>query len=153
MRDKDFWWIKLLKLNYRKSESCRMHWNTLNHDEFVSRKLLKLKYRKGDQIIHVFCKIDSSQKLCPPLYFVEISWLWEKYSLIMKISLKANEWRRNCVHKTFRIEIQKREPNNEGILQNLLPPEIKSPLFNLKKFQGSEKGTRETEKMNWNLMN
>ena len=47
-------------------ESCRMHWNLMNDDEFGSIKLLKLKYRRGDQIIQTFCKIGSPQKLGPP---------------------------------------------------------------------------------------
>ena len=38
-------------------ESCRIHWNAMNDEEFGSRKLLKLKYRRGDQIIQTFCKI------------------------------------------------------------------------------------------------
>ena len=71
----------------------------------------------------------------------------------MKLSLKANEWWGNCVHKTFKVEIEKTGPINPDILQNWLPPEIMSPLFHLKKFQGSEKGSPETEKINWNLMN
>ena len=47
-------------------ESCRIHWNAMNDEEFGSRKLLKLKYRRGDQIIQTFCKIGSPQKLGPP---------------------------------------------------------------------------------------
>ena len=47
-------------------ESCRMHWNVINGDEFGSIKLLKLKYRRGDQIIQTFCKIGSPQKLGAP---------------------------------------------------------------------------------------
>ena len=73
-------------------ESCRMHWNLMNDEEFGSLKLLKLKYRRGDQIIQLFCRIGS-------------------------------------------------------------PQEIIFPLFNSQKLQSSEKGTPESCKMHWNLMN
>ena len=64
-----------------------------------------------------------------------------------------NEWRSNLVNKTFKTELQKGGPNNSDILQNWFPTEIKSPSFNLQKFQGSEKSTNESYKMHWNLMN
>ena len=57
----------------------------------------------------------------------------------MRNALKSNAWRRNSVHKTFKIEIQKGGPNNSDFLQNWFPPEIGSPLFNLEKFQDSVK--------------
>ena len=44
-------------------ESCRMDWNLMHHEEFGSRKLLKWKYRRWDEIIQLFCKIGSPQKL------------------------------------------------------------------------------------------
>ena len=71
----------------------------------------------------------------------------------MRNVLKSNEWQRIWVHKTFKIAMQKGGPNNSDFLQNWLPPEISSPLFNLQKFQKSEKGSSESFGMNWNLMN
>ena len=47
-------------------ESCRMHWNLMNDEEFRSLNLLKLKYRRRDQIIQSFCRPGSPQKLVPP---------------------------------------------------------------------------------------
>ena len=44
-------------------ESCRIHWNAMNNEEFGSIELLRLKYRRGDKIIQTFCKIGSPQKL------------------------------------------------------------------------------------------
>ena len=64
-----------------------------------------------------------------------------------------NEWRSNLVNKAFKTELQKGGPNNSDILQNWFTTEIKSPSFNLQKFQGSEKSTNESYKMHWNLMN
>ena len=48
-------------------ESCRMPWNPMNDEKFGSLKLLKLKYRRGDQIIQIFCRIGSPQKLGHPV--------------------------------------------------------------------------------------
>ena len=67
--------------------------------------------------------------------------------------MKSNEWRRNCVHKSFKIEIQKWGPNNSDFLQNWFPPEIRVPLLNLKKFRISEKSTPESCRMNRSVMN
>ena len=86
----NFW--KFQNSDKSTAESCRMHWNLMNDEEFGSLKLLKLKYRRGYQIIQPFCRIGS-------------------------------------------------------------PQEIRSPLCNLWKFQKSEKGTNESRRMHWNLMN
>ena len=53
----------------------------------------------------------------PPLLFIEIWRLWEKYAWIMHSGLKSNEWQRIWVRKTFKIEIQKGGPNNSDFLQ------------------------------------
>ena len=71
----------------------------------------------------------------------------------MQNALKSNEWRRIWVNKTFKTELQKDGPNNWVILRNWFAPEIKSSLFNLKKFKDSEKTTLESCKTHWNLMN
>ena len=55
--------------------------------------------------------------------------------------------------KLFKIEIQDEGPSNSDFLQNWFPPEIRSPLFNLKKFQNSDKGSSESCRSHWNLMN
>ena len=49
-------------------ESCRMHWNVMNDQEFGSFKFLKLKYRRGDQIIQPFCRIGYPQEYRCPLF-------------------------------------------------------------------------------------
>ena len=71
----------------------------------------------------------------------------------MQKSLKSNERRRTWVHRTSKIEIQKGRPNNSDILQIWLPLEIRSPLFNLQKFQDSEKSTPDSERNHWKLLN
>ena len=49
--------------------------------------------------------------------------------------------------------MQKGGPNNSDILSNWFPPEIRSPLFNLYKFENPERSTPESYKMHWNLIN
>ena len=44
-------------------------------------------------------------------------------------------------------------PNISDLLQNLLPPEIRSPLFNLQKFEDSAKTTPQSCRMHQNLIN
>ena len=71
----------------------------------------------------------------------------------MQNELICIKWRRNSVHKTFKIEIQNGGPNNSNFLQNSFPSEIRShPLFNLYKFQDSDKSTPESCTMHWNLI-
>ena len=56
------------------------------------------------------------------------------------------------VHKSLKIQIQKGGPNNSDFLQNWFHLKIRSPLFNLQKFQDSEKKTPESCRMNSKLM-
>ena len=70
----------------------------------------------------------------------------------MQNALKSNEWWWSWVYKTFKIKIQKGGPNNSSFLQTSFPPESRSPLFDWKIFQDSEKITIESYKMHWNLM-
>ena len=71
----------------------------------------------------------------------------------MHNGLKSNEWWIIWVHRTFKIEIQKWEPNNSDILKNCFTAEIKSPLFNLYKLENPERSTRESYKTHWYLIN
>ena len=45
----------------------------------------------------------------------------------MQNALKSNEWQRNIVHKTFKIETQKGGPYNSDILQNMFPQKLGHP--------------------------
>ena len=42
--------------------------------------------------------------------------------------LICNEWQKIWVHRTFKIQIQKGEPNNSDIMHNWFTPEIRSTL-------------------------
>ena len=65
----------------------------------------------------------------------------------MQNTLKGNEQRRIWVKKTFKIEIQNEGPNNSDFSQNWFPLEIRSPLFNMYKFENPERSTCESYKM------
>ena len=67
--------------------------------------------------------------------------------------LKSNEWRRNWVQRTYKIEIQKGWPINSDILQNGFLPESRSPHFNLYKFYDFYKTAPESCRIDWNAMN
>ena len=71
----------------------------------------------------------------------------------MQNGQKSKEWQRIWVHRTFKIEIQKRGPNNSDILENWFHPQIKSPVFNFFKFENPERSTPETYTMHWNVIN
>ena len=47
----------------------------------------------------------------------------------MQNALKPSERCRNCVHKTFKIEIKKGGTNNSDFLQNRFPQELGPPSF------------------------
>ena len=76
---------KFKKNDKSTAESCRMHWNLLNDQEFGSLKFLKLKYRRGDQMIRPFCRIGSPKKLGPP------SFIWENFKKMTKVLLNHVE--------------------------------------------------------------
>ena len=59
---------KFSKIDKSTAESCRMHWNLMNDEEFGSLKCLKLKKKRGDQIIQPFCRIGSPQEISSPLF-------------------------------------------------------------------------------------
>ena len=83
----------------------------------------------GDKIIQTLRKIGSPQKLGPPSLICRNLEIWEKYSWMVQNALKSNELRRNWVHQTFKIEIQKGEPNNLDFLQNHFPEDFRSSLL------------------------
>ena len=71
----------------------------------------------------------------------------------MPNGVKSNEWRRIWVWETYKIEIKKWGPNNSDTLQNWFPQQIRFLLFNLQKFQDSEKFLNDSCIIDWNLMN
>ena len=59
---------KIKKIKKSTSESIGIHWGGINGKVSESFKFPELKYRRRDQIIHLFCRIDSPQKIMSPLF-------------------------------------------------------------------------------------
>ena len=109
--------------------------------------------RRGNEIIQTFCKIGSPQKLRAPCLICRNWKTLIKVLLNYAECLKSNEWRRVLVHKTFKIKIQTGEQIIQPFCRIGPPPQIKSTIFNMCKFQNSEKTTRKSCRMHWNLVN
>ena len=69
---------KLSKTDKSTAESCILHLNLINDEEFGSFKCLTLKYRRGDQRIQPFCRIGSPQKIISPLFNLSKFWKFDK---------------------------------------------------------------------------
>ena len=69
----------------------------------------------------------------------------------MHNALKCNKRWSIWVHKTFKIEIQKRGPNNSDFLQNWFPSEIRSSSLISRNFKTLRKVLLNS-RMHWNLM-
>ena len=136
------------------AESCRMHWNLMNDDEFGFLKLLKLKYRRVDQIIQLFCRIGSPEEIRCPLFNLVSFQKAEKSttaSSSMHWNLMNNE---ECgSFKLLKLKYRWGEEIIELFCRIGFPQEIRSPLFNLRKFRKAEKSTVESCRRHWNLMN
>ena len=131
-----------------------MHWNLMNDEEFGSFKFLKLKYRRGDQIIQLFFRIGSPQEIRSPVFNLR---------KFQKPEKSTTEWCRmhwnlmnNKEFGSFKL-LKFKYRRGHQLIQLFCrigsPLEIRSPLFNLRKFQKPEKSTAESCRTHWNLMN
>ena len=91
--------------------------------------------------------------MVPPLWFLQISRLWQKYSWIMQNTLKCNEWPKIWVYKTFNIEIQKERPNNSDILQNWFSSQKLGVLSLISRNFKTQKKCHWVMQKNWYVMN
>ena len=185
--DKEFGWLKFLKLKYRRgdqiiqpfcrigspqeirsplfnlrkfektekstAESCRMHWNLLDDEEFRWLKFPKLKCRRGDQIIQLLCRIGSPQEISSPLFNLR------KFEKTEKITAQPCTMHWNLLDdeefgslKFLKLKYRRGDQIIQPFCRIGSPLEIRSPLFNLRKFEKTEKSTPESCKMHWNLL-
>ena len=149
-----FYLKKLQKPEKSTAESCKMHWNLMNDEQFGSFKLLKLKYRRGDQIIQPFCRTDSLQELRSPLFYLK------KFQKSEKSTTGSRRIYWNVINdkefgsfKLLKLKYRRGGQIVQPFWRIGSPQEIRSPLFYLKKLQKPEKSTAESCKMHWNLMN
>ena len=145
---------KFQKIEKSSGESCRTHSNLMNDEDFESLEFGKLKYRMGDRIIQPFCRIGCLQKIRSP---------FSNLRKFVKIGKSADELCRthwNVMNdEEFEslkfVELKYRR--GDQIIQPFCwigsAQEIRSPNFNLKKFQKIDKSTGESFRTHWNLMN
>ena len=132
--------------------SSRTHWNLMNDEEFGSFRLLKFKYRRGHQIIPAFCRIGSPQEIRSPLFNLMNFQKPEKSTA----ESCRRHWDLMNDEKFGSFELLKlKYRRGDEIIQQFCrigsPREIRSPLFNLRKFEKPEKSTAESCRTHWNL--
>ena len=134
--------------------SCRMHWNIMNNQEFGSLKCSKLKYRSGEKIIQPFCRTGSEKETRSSLFNLR------KFSKTDKSSAESFRMHSNLMNdkefgffKCLKLKYRRRDQIIQSFCRIGSPQEIRSPLFNLKKFSKTDKSTAGSCKMHWNLMN
>ena len=145
---------KFKKIEKTTNESCRMYWNLPNHEEFGSIKFLTLKYRRGDQIIQPFCRIGSPQEIRSPLFYLR------KFEKTEKNTAESCRMHWNLLDdedfgslKFLKLKYRRGAQIIQPFCRIGSPQEIRSPLFNLRKFKKIEKTTNESCRMYWNLPN
>ena len=144
---------KFEKTEKSTAESCRMHWNLLDDEEFEWLKFLKLKYRSGDQIIQPFCRIGSPQEISSPLFNLR------KFEKTEKITAEPCKKHWNLLDdeefgslKFLKLKYRRGDQIIQPFWRIGSPQEISCPLFNLRKFEKTEKSTAESCRMHWNLL-
>ena len=144
---------KFEKTEKTTAESCRMHWNLLDDEEFGSLKFLKLKHRRGDQIIQPLCRIGSPQDIRSPLFNLR------KFAKNEKSTAESSRMHWNLLDdeefgslKFLKLKHRRGDQIIQPLCRIGSPQDIRSPLFNLRKFAKNEKSTAESSRMHWNLL-
>ena len=119
-----------------------MHGNLVNDKKFGWRKLLKLKFRRGDLIIQIplfnLKQYGGSYKSTPQ------SW---------GIHSNGNNDKKFGSIKLLKFKYRRGDQIIQIFCKIWFPPEIRSPLFNLRKFQDCEESLLDSCRRDWNLMN
>ena len=116
--------------------------------------MFKIEPRKREQIIQPFCRIGSPQEFRSPYFSLT------KFSKIDKSTAESCRMHWNLMNdegfgslKCLKLKKKRGDQIIQPFCRIGSPQEIRSPLFNLMNFQKAEKGTAESYKMHWNLMN
>ena len=130
-----------------------MHWNLLDDEEFGWLKFLKLKYTSGDQIIKPFCRIGSTQEIRSPHFNLR------KFEKTEKSTAESCRMHWNLLDdeefgwlKFLKLKYTRGDQIIQPFCRIVSPQEIRSPLFNFRKFEKTEKSTAESCRMHWNLL-
>ena len=134
-------------------ELWRIHGDLINDGEFWPLKLLKLKYRKRDQAIQLFYRIGCPQVIRSPLFNLlkfEKSEKSTPESCRKLWNLMNNEKFGSL--KLLKLKYRRGDQIIQSFCRISSSKEIRSPLFNLWKFEKSEKSAPGTCRMHWNLI-
>ena len=144
---------KFQKIEKSTVESIGTHWSSMNDKEFESLKFTELKYRRGDQIIQSFWRIGSHQEIMSLLFNLR------KFQKIEKSRGESWSTHWNLINDEEFESVKYLEFKYRRGVQIIQPfcrigclQEIRSPLFNLRKFQKIYKSTGESCRTNWSLM-
>ena len=126
----------------------------MNDKEFGCFKFLKLEQRRGDQIIQPFYRIDSHQEITSPLFNLR------KFPKIEKSTGESCRSHWNLINdkefgcfKSQKLKYRRGDQIIQQFCRISSMQEIRSTLFNLRKFQKIEKSADESCRIHWNLMN
>ena len=127
----------------------------MNDEEFGSFKLPKLKYRRADQKFSTSAELVlPSKKLGPP------SLIWRKIQKPEKSTAASCRTHWNLMNdeefgsfKLLKLKYRREDEIIQLFCRIGSTQEIRSPLFNLRKFQKPEKSTAESCRRHGNLMN
>ena len=126
----------------------------MNDEKFGCFKFPKLKYRRGDQIVHLFCRIGSHQEIRSPLFHLR------KIQTIDKSTGESCRSHWNLLNdeefdslKFLEFKYRRADQIIQLFCRIGSHQEIRSPLFNLRKFQKIDKSTGESGRTHWNLRN
>ena len=113
-----------------------------------------MKHRNGDQIIQPFCRIGFPQEITSPLHNLK------KFQKLEKTTAESCRMHWNLINdkefgslKFLKLKYRRGDQIIHPFCRVGFPQEIRSPLFNLTKFQKAEKSIVESCRMDWNLMN
>ena len=120
-------------------ESCRTHRNLMNDEEFGSFQFLELRYRRRDQIIQPFCRICSHQEIRSTVFNLK------KFQKIEKSTGESVGTHCSAMNdqefeslKFLELKYRRRDEIIQRFCRIGSAQEIRSLVFNLKKFQKTD---------------
>ena len=127
---------KFQKIEISTGEWIGTHWSAVNDEELDSLKFLKFKYSRGDKIIQPFCRIGSHQEISYPFFNLR------KFQKIYKSTGESCRTHSNLMNDVefesfnfLELICRKGDEIIEPFYRIGSTQEIRSPIFNLRKFQ------------------
>ena len=112
--------LRKVRLNHAK---CIEKWMTMNLGPWNFKIEIQMEGPNNSEFLQNWFALE----IRPPSLSCRNFENLQKVLLNRGDALKSNEWQRNCVHQTFKIQMQMGELNNKDFLQNRFPSEIWYP--------------------------